>query len=122
MPKTNLKNWENKNSDDVIDDLELAIDEEADEDDEDEAGGGRTVSDDKQDQEGVLISKTKIALAKKLLENIKENNDKLMRLLSGSISDEDEARISIGQMSDESFSPLESREGEPGHGRIVEGV
>lgn len=126
MPKTNLKNkGENKNDANAIDDLELAIDGSAgfdDENGEEDNDDIQTETAGKDKPEGVLISKTKIVLAKKLLENIRENNDKLMRLLSGSLSAEDEARISIGQMSDENFNSAEKEDSESGYGRIVEGV
>ncbi len=69
--------------------------------------------------ESVTIAKSKIILIKKLLTNIKENNDRLMQLLSGLVSDEDEANISIGQLADEKFQPSET---ETAEGRIIEGV
>jgi hypothetical protein len=58
-------------------------------------------------------------LAKKLLLNIKENNERLIQLLSGNLSPEDEASISIAQLSDESFDSDEENLGET---RIIEGV
>ena len=69
--------------------------------------------------DSVTIAKSKIILIKKLLTNIKENNDRLIQLLSGLISSEDEESISIGQMSDEKFNPSEA---ETDEGRIIEGV
>ncbi len=67
----------------------------------------------------VNIPKSKIILTKKLLQNIKENSERLIQLLSGSLSPEDEASISIAQMSDESFETDEENLGES---RIIEGV
>jgi len=73
----------------------------------------------KKSNESVAIAKSKVVLIKKLLANIKENNDRLIQLLSGLISSEDEESISIGQMSDEEFQPSET---ETTEGRIIEGV
>lgn len=69
--------------------------------------------------ETVNIAKSKMILAKKLLVNIKENNDRLLSLWSGFLSPEDEASISIGQLSDENF---ESGEEGNGESRVIEGV
>ena len=60
-----------------------------------------------------------MVLAKKLLANVKENNERLIQLLSGFLSPEDEASISIAQMSDENF---DSGEESLGEARIIEGV
>ncbi|NCQ16191.1 hypothetical protein GW814_00880 [Candidatus Falkowbacteria bacterium] len=68
--------------------------------------------------EAVSLPKSKMILARKLLNNIKENNERLLGLLAGCLSAEDEAAISIGQISDESFAPTEDL----GELRIIEGV
>jgi len=74
-------------------------------------------------KQSISISLSKMVLAKKLLENIKENNDKLLRLLSGFVEADDEQLISIGQMSDDNFSALgEEADGDRIEGRIIEGV
>ena len=70
-------------------------------------------------EENISIAKSKMVLAKKLLANIKENNERLIQLLSGFLSPEDEASISIAQMSDENF---DSGEASLGEARIIEGV
>jgi len=70
-------------------------------------------------EENISIAKSKMVLAKKLLLNIKENNERLIQLLSGSLSPEEEASISIAQLSDESF---ESGEEDLGETRVIEGV
>jgi len=70
-------------------------------------------------EENITIAKSKMVLAKKLLHNIKENNERLIQLLSGFLSPEDEASISIAQLSDENFEPSEENLGEA---RIIEGV
>jgi hypothetical protein len=70
-------------------------------------------------QENVSMAKSKIILAKKLLLNIKENNERLIQLLSGNLSPEDESSISIAQLSDENFEPGEENLGEA---RVIEGV
>lgn len=69
--------------------------------------------------ESVAIAKSKAVLIKKLLINIKENNDRLIQLTSGLINSEDEENISIGQMGDGEFQPSEA---ETTEGRIIEGV
>ncbi|KKS32758.1 MAG: 50S ribosomal protein L7/L12 [Parcubacteria group bacterium GW2011_GWC2_42_12] len=69
--------------------------------------------------ENVILAKSKIVLAKKLLNNVKENSERLLELLAGSLRAEDEAAISIGQLSDEGF---ETREGSLGEQRTIEGV
>lgn len=69
--------------------------------------------------ENVVLAKSKIVLARKLLNNVKENSDRLLELLAGSLRAEDEATISIGQLSDEGF---EAREGNLGEQRTIEGV
>lgn len=73
------------------------------------------------DNEKISFSKTKIVLIKKLLDNIKENNDRILSLLSGTISAEEEDRLSISQISDDSFNG-ESAGDEGKEGRIIEGV
>ena len=70
-------------------------------------------------EENISIAKSKMVLAKKLLANVKENNERLIQLLSGFLSPEDEASISIAQMSDENF---DSGEESLGEARIIEGV
>jgi hypothetical protein len=70
-------------------------------------------------EENISIAKSKMVLAKKLLLNIKENNERLIQLLSGSLSPEEEASISIAQLSDESF---DSGEEDLGETRVIEGV
>jgi len=72
------------------------------------------------DGEGVVIGKNKLALIKKLLENNRENNERIVSLLGAYITSEDEARISVGQVADDSFKPGDEKE--TGEGRIVEGV
>ncbi len=69
-------------------------------------------------EDSVLISKTKIALAKRLFENISENNKKLMNLFGGLLSPEDEERINISQIG-EGILSLEEQDG---GGKIIEGV
>jgi len=56
-----------------------------------------------QEEENVIISKSKMILVKKLLFNVKENNEQLIKLLAAFVSPEDESRISIGQNMDEAF-------------------
>ncbi len=98
---------EDKNNGSVFDDLEIEADDDKTKD---------------SSKDSVTLSKTKVVLAKKLLENIKENNDRLIRLLSEFISSEDEQMISIGQLSDEVFNSSKEKNADEAEGRIVEGV
>lgn len=70
-------------------------------------------------EENVIIAKSKMILAKKLLSNIKENNEHLIQLLTGFFNPEDEASISIAQISDENFAAGDEAAGEA---RVIEGV
>ncbi|MDD5290801.1 MAG: hypothetical protein PHZ04_01670 [Patescibacteria group bacterium] len=73
-------------------------------------------------QEGVVISRTKVVLIKKLLENVKENNDKIIEILSVLAPGEEEARIGISQIGEEA----DDNEITPGSGeetgKVIEGV
>lgn len=69
--------------------------------------------------DSVTMAKSKLVLIKKLLANIKENSDKLSDVLSGFISEEDEAMIKISQTADDDF---ESGEDGADGGKIIEGV
>jgi len=70
-------------------------------------------------EETVSLAKSKMVLAKKLLNNIKENNERLLQLLSPLLGAQDETAISIGQLSNGSFEP----DGEvAGESKIIEGV
>jgi hypothetical protein len=95
------------------DDLDLETDSEIK---ENSAGGNNQASN---KEENFSLAKSKMALVKKLLFNIKENNERLIQLLSGALDVEDEASISISQLSDDSFGSGESNLGET---RIIEGV
>lgn len=55
---------------------------------------------------GTVIPKSKIVLIKKLLQNVKDNNDQVIKLLSAFITSEEESRIGIGQAIDESVKGL----------------
>ncbi|HOZ55937.1 MAG: hypothetical protein BWY51_00377 [Parcubacteria group bacterium ADurb.Bin316] len=72
-------------------------------------------------EEGVVVPKSKIVLVKKILTNIKENNDQLAQLLSAFVTKEEEERIGIAQASDDGFLVKPADENLVG-GRIVEGV
>ncbi len=104
---------DNKNQDqtDSIDDLDLKNEEDSDLKTENDLV--------KEKEEDITISKSKMILVKKLLDNIKESNEQLIKLLSGMVSSEDEDLIRIGQMSDEKFEAKETLSDE---GKIIEGV
>lgn len=70
-------------------------------------------------EENISIAKSKMVLAKKLLANIKENSERLTQLFLGNLSPEDEASISIAQLSDDNFDSGEENLGEA---RVIEGV
>jgi len=70
-------------------------------------------------EENISLAKSKMVLARKLLANIKENSERLTKILAGNLSSEDEASISIAQLSDENFASGEDNLGEA---RVIEGV
>ncbi|MBU0722220.1 hypothetical protein KKA93_02060 [Patescibacteria group bacterium] len=70
-------------------------------------------------EDNITIAKSKMILAKKLLYNIKENNERLIQLLTNFLSVEDEASIRIAQLSDDNFKSNEENLGET---KIIEGV
>lgn len=108
---------ENKN--DFIDDLDL--DHSLSENKEDDAENTENIE--KNEKDEIIISKTKAVLIKKLLENIQENSDRITKLLSGLISEEDENRIGIGQIGEFLKSDVsDSNENQNEGGRIIEGV
>jgi hypothetical protein len=74
-------------------------------------------------QDGLLVSRSKLVIIQKLLRNIRENNERILNLLSGTLSEEEEERISIGQLSDEDFSAgYDEKKEDEVEGRIIEGV
>jgi hypothetical protein len=100
----------------LLDDLELDNENEIENESQDE--------DAEAENETVTISKSKIVLIKKLLDNIDESRNNIKRLLSGVVDEGEEARISIGQMSD-MLKVSDSGEDEitrENGGRIIEGV
>ncbi|MDD5071816.1 MAG: hypothetical protein PHQ42_03720 [Patescibacteria group bacterium] len=74
------------------------------------------------DPEGIIIGRAKIVLLKKLAENIKENNDKFLEILSVLAPGDEAGRISISQIGEETkdgeISPFSGEE----TGKIIEGV
>ncbi|MBU4375251.1 hypothetical protein KKH38_01985 [Patescibacteria group bacterium] len=113
----------NNNSDEQDMQLEKSSDDEDEPDMEPEKSTKqdetREESPEQPKEESVSITKSKIVLAKKLLSNIKENNDRLLQIFSGMVDSKDEDLISIGQMADEAF---ESGADSAGSGKIIEGV
>ncbi len=82
-------------------------------------GGAPQNNSDGSARDSVVMPKSKVILAKKLLSNIRENSEELSNILSDFITEEDEALIGIGQAADENFKPNENSEGA---GKIIEGV
>lgn len=73
--------------------------------------------------ETVEISKTKILLLKKLLENIKESQDKMENLLAAFISPGEESKINVSQIGEYMSASNGSANQESGsEGRVIEGV
>jgi hypothetical protein len=110
---------------------EESAEEETDEDSEDDEGEELTeetedeedLNEDFEEDEGedngedcVLISKSKIILARQLLENIQKNSASLISLFSGQLAEGDEERISIAEISDGLI------ESDDEGGRVIEGV
>jgi len=108
MAKTEPKD-KNTSEEKGVDDLEISA---ADPAEENEA---------KAKSDGVWLSKSKIVLAKQLLQNIKENNENLIQLLAAELDPEDEANISIGQFSDDGMRGDQDSANIVG-GRVIEGV
>lgn len=73
--------------------------------------------------DNIVISKSKAILINKLLKNIQETNEKIIMLLSGTLASEEEARISIGQISEiAEASGADENKAKGQNGRIIEGV
>jgi len=110
MSTVNLKNEEEFDNNELIDDLDLS----------EGFGSKEENNDENQSSDVVSLSFSKIKLIKNLLLNSEENIKKVKELLSGYLSPEDEKKISIGQLGDDSFESMEDNKN--GEGRIVEGV
>jgi len=72
------------------------------------------------EEDTVIVSKSKMILINKLLKNVKENNDKVIQLLSGFSSEEDEKRISISQVGE--IEKIPGDESDEIEGKVIEGV
>jgi hypothetical protein len=94
----------------------LISDDSSESEEEGEDGGKEADEEYYGDGGGAAVSKKKIILARKFLNNIRENAERLSSLLGGLLDEGDEERIGLTELS-ESFSG----EDEAG-GRIVEGV
>jgi hypothetical protein len=64
---------------------------------------GERNKDEVTDEDGVIISKTKIALAERLLRNIQENNEQLINLFKGILTPEEEELVGIGRLEKETL-------------------
>ncbi|MDA3840232.1 MAG: hypothetical protein PF572_04015 [Patescibacteria group bacterium] len=124
--ETDKKNDEEKgDSEDEDEDKDDKIEDDKSNDDSDNKSAGNSfgVPDEslaRDSKDNVTLSKSKITLIKKLLQNAKESNDKVIELLSVFSTDETD-RAMISQMSDEAFSkPREEISTEEGN--IIEGV
>ena len=78
---------------------------------------------DNNNEKSITISKTKITLLKKILQNMKENFESMNNLLLEIFANNEE-QISIGQLSDKKFitNNLEIEKEEDKNNRIIEGV
>ncbi len=102
------------------DEKEDVLEEETETEIKEEGEKEEEYSEKKESADNVTLSKSKISLIKKLLQNAKENNDKVIELLSVFSTDESD-RAMISQMSDDSFT--KARESvSADDGNIVEGV
>jgi hypothetical protein len=108
----NLKEGEESNLDDL--DIESSLDSGQD----DKTTYQGTVSG-VDAEDGIVISKPKLAMVSALLDTIKESQDKITQLLAGSLDTDEISRISIGQTkANNNLHNLESKD----EGRIIEGV
>lgn len=117
MSDTNTK--EDNNSF-IIDDLELdgSISSEKTEKNPPEE---KTSNLGKNEEENVILSKTKLALIKKIITNIQESNNQLLKIIASTISSEDEEKIRFSQSVSEDFN-LNTDEKDPSGSRIIEGI
>lgn len=99
-------------------DYEAAEDEEEVEDEENN-GVEENLAFAKDADEGIVMAKTKVALMKKILANVKDNIEQLTRMLADFLPAEEETRISIGQADEER---IESGEENGNVSKIIEGV
>jgi hypothetical protein len=81
----------------------------------------KAIEESKDEKKDIVISRSKIILAKKLLANIKENNDKLIEILSFLVPSEMDDTIGISQIG-ESLEGKEDLEDDDQEGKIIEGV
>lgn len=105
----------------IIDDLDLSHDYGEKQSGETEKPQAPSKSKDDK-EETVVISKSKLVLIKKIMENIKTSNEQLNKLLASTIDADDEERISIAQVSDNSFNLNSENNSKNDDGRIIEGV
>lgn len=76
----------------------------------------------KKDEEKAVIGRSKIILIKKLLSNIKENNDKLIEILSVFGPTDEDDRIGLSQIGEEAGADEISPAADGQAGKIIEGV
>jgi hypothetical protein len=117
MSDTKIK--QNDGDEIIIDDLELSSDFSENKIEDSDKGVSPEVE--KSDDDSVVISKSKLVLIKTILSNLQTSNEQLLKLLSSTVSSEDEERISIAQNSDAVFN-LNSENTNHDDGRIIEGI
>jgi len=101
-----------KNKDSSVDDLDI----ESNMNDDNQSD---KVKMNENNDDGVMISKSKLAMVSSLLDTIKDSQDKITQLLANSLDDGQMSRISIGQMTTDKGLNANSKGEE---GRIIEGV
>jgi hypothetical protein len=69
------------------------------------------------EEDACLVSRSKILLTKSILENIKDNSEKLLNIFSGLVDDDEIAKISLSQLGEKHKNEEEEQEGS-----IIEGV
>lgn len=114
-------NDENKNINNNTDDIDMP-DLTSNHDSGDNTDGDKEALGD-----NIIIAKSKAALIKNLLRNIKDSSEQVLKLLEPSLLSETEERISISQFSDEKFSSAGTEAeisslAEDGEAKIIEGV
>ncbi|MDP3043499.1 MAG: hypothetical protein Q8N21_03780 [bacterium] len=114
-----MANEENQNQNNSGDNDDLALQAPDENELEQDSAKQEEKNGEEKGEENVIIAKSKMALIKKLLNNIKENNDRLTQLLSGYLSAEEETSIGIGQITDENFGASEQ---EQDGSKVIEGV
>jgi hypothetical protein len=105
----------------MVDDLDFSSLEENIEEEKINTEANKNQINQTKDEKEITLNRSQILLMKKLLQNIKENNERLIQLLAGFFNEEEE-KISIGQITEKSSASILTTSGVGLEGKIIEGV